>query len=950
MTMSSGLFHVTAAVGCLFLTVLWLELSGLMLLFLDADRGPQGAGEIRKHRIFPGVTAAVTRTSQWMVRAHDRVFRGTFGLIFLGSVLLTSIAILTGRLLEQDAAAGEAIARTLPSLLPFSGHFYRTEFLYPFNYLFDALAVRVMIGCAGRLARPDKGAVAGFFTMAVNLCFAGLFAFITMFGIKALSSYNRAEAYTFTMIPEDLARTADTWRAFFSAFTGDGFHRALDWDSFFFSITTLAPSLFFLTAVVVFVTLSLMRHLTARLGWGRNRRPGSESPFPGHPGFENVPHSDPWPASENPAPAGSSPDQPARRRPAWVLWKPIALIADFIAILLRCFYRVLRKIGFRRLGLAGFAMVFLAAAGFGWLYLTLPGVDSLQTITSHSSITIDKTGDNIQFIDIKKSLPVAYDSLPPHLTDALLTMEDRRFMDHPGFDLPGMARAAVKMAFTGRLQGGSSITQQLAKNMMLSGDRTLLRKARELVLAIKIEQRYTKPEILEMYLNQIYLGRNCYGIETAARMHFDKRAKDLNLYESCMIVGSIPSPARRNYSDHPDTAKERADLVLNSLVAQGHITAEDARQARRIGVRKGGRQLRSIEHRYFFDWIRPQIQKVCKGIDGTLTVITTLNPEIQLYGEFTVKNRIRYGSISGDTQTALLSMAPDGAVRAMIGGRDYAKSQYNRAVQARRQPGSLFKAFVYLAALEDGRDPEEPWVYDFSPIDGWPRNWDDRYYGYMSMIQALKTSRNAAAVWMAREVGLDRVTETAARLGIGTKMKEEPALALGTNEVTMMDITRAYAAFANGGRKVTPYGILLIRNRRGDIVYRHAAPAGKRVVQEDHLKDMNRMLSAVLTEGGTGERAVFTGHPDIAGKSGTTQDNRDAWFLGYSAHLVTAVWFGHDNPAPMPNISGSGAPALVWRDFNRSVHQYMGLPDMPLPASGKEKPKSIPADVRLANR
>ena len=502
--------------------------------------------------------------------------------------------------------------------------------------------------------------------------------------------------------------------------------------------------------------------------------------------------------------------------------------------------------------------------------------------------------------------------LPPELPAAVLATEDRRFYRHFGLDGIGLARALWANLRAGRVvQGGSTITQQVAKNVFLTPARTFKRKAQEVLLALWLEHRFTKDQLLTIYLNRVYLGAGTYGVEAAARRYFAKPAARLDLAESAMIAGLLKAPSRYAPTRNLERAQRRAAQVLDNMVAAGSLDAARAAAAKAQPARlRGGAEFALGEARYFTDWAVEQVAAYVGPARADITVYSTLSPHAQRAAERAV------AALPGTEQTALVALANDGAVRAMVGGRSYAASQFNRATQARRQPGSAFKLFVYLAAFEAGLRPDD--IVADSPIevDGWrPRNYADRYRGDITLTEAFAQSSNAAAVRLSEQVGRARVIDVARRLGVASPLADEPSLALGASEVSLLELTGAYAVVANGGHGLWPYGITEIRDRDGRVLYRRQGSGPGRVLDGATAAAMGGLLRAVVARG-TG-RAAQIDHAavPVAGKTGTSQDFRDAWFVGYTPELVAGVWLGNDDSRPMDNVTGGGAPARLWRDF-----------------------------------
>jgi penicillin-binding protein 1A len=556
------------------------------------------------------------------------------------------------------------------------------------------------------------------------------------------------------------------------------------------------------------------------------------------------------------------------------------------------------------LSLAGLAAIL--AAAFLWLGLTLPVSRALEPLPSPAIVLLDADGRAFARRGAYTEAPVAAEGLPKHVIDAFLSIEDRRFYSHWGFDLRGLARAAAANLRAGRtVQGGSTITQQLAKTSFLSSERKLGRKVQELAIAVWLELKLSKNEILSRYLSSVYFGDGVYGLGAAARHYFDKPPEALTLGEAAMLAGMVKAPSRLNPADHPKAAGARARVVLNAMVEAGAITPEQARRAGRVRV-----QLKRAAlpvGGYFADWVSPQVKNAFgSGVYGEVRAATTLDSGLQRRAERTVRRLLSAeGGRSGVSQAALVAMRPDGRVLAMVGGLDYRKSQFNRVVQARRQPGSAFKLFVYLAALRDGARPDMIVSEEPVTIGDWsPKNFDGRSGGDLTLREAFARSSNIAAARIADTAGPGRVIEAAEDLGVSSPLpRDDATLALGTAETTLLELTGAYAAVASGRAPVRPYGTPMAApapNPMGS-----ALSGGERAALLD-------LLRAVVDEG-TG-RAARLSQP-VYGKTGTTQDYRDALFIGFTGDMVIGVWVGNDDHSPMRGVTGGGLPARIWREF-----------------------------------
>ncbi len=556
----------------------------------------------------------------------------------------------------------------------------------------------------------------------------------------------------------------------------------------------------------------------------------------------------------------------------------------------------------------------------------------LAHATSHDVTLLDVKGRVITRRGFTQGDFVAVSELPAYVPNAFIAIEDRRFRSHFGLDPIGLARAAWTDLLAGQIvQGGSTITQQLAKNLFLQPERTFKRKIQEAMLALYLESRYTKDEILTLYLNRVYFGAGVYGIEAAAERFFHKRASGLTLTEAAILAGSVKAPARYNPANDGDAAMGRASLVLAAMEDSGFISEAAMREAEATRP-KIAHGLATPGAGYFVDFALSQVPGFAGSYDEPLIVETTLDLTVQQAAERALDNGLaKDGAALAAGEGALVALAPDGAVRALVGGRSYAASPFNRATEALRQPGSAFKPFVYLAALEHGHTPDET-VHDGPVAIGkWaPKDYEDEYEGDITLTRALARSSNSVAVQLTNEMGPAAVARVAERLGITSELHAVPALALGTSEVTPVDLTAAYAAFANDGNGVIPYSIIRIRKLSGKIVYqRHGSGLG-RVVMQDQETEMTAMLRETVVSG-TGRQAALDDRP-VAGKTGTSQEYRDAWFVGFSADLVCGVWIGNDDKTPMRKATGGGLPARIFKAFMTEAET--GLPPRPLPGEG----------------
>ena len=532
--------------------------------------------------------------------------------------------------------------------------------------------------------------------------------------------------------------------------------------------------------------------------------------------------------------------------------------------------------------------------------------------------------------------PMRFDDFPPHLINAVIAVEDRRFFKHFGLDPRGLLRALAVNIRQGRLaQGGSTLTQQLAKNVFLTPERSFKRKVQELLLAFWLEVHFSKKDILALYLNRVYFGSGAYGVQAAAETYFSRPVQNLTRVEAAMLAGLLKAPSRYAPTRDPAAAARRARIVIAAMQDAGFINAELAAEMAEQDIIITNRSTDGAH--YAVDWTLDQLPDFVGRPRADLDVMTTLDRPMQLAAERAI-NRVlaAQGEARQAGQAAMVVMTPDGAIRAMVGGRAYGKSQFNRAVQARRQPGSAFKPVVYLAALENGLAAGD--VFDDAPlsINGWsPKNYDGRYRGAVTAGEAMAHSLNTVAVQISEQTGRDKVIDMARRLGLSGRLRAHPSLALGTFEVSLLQLTAAYAHFANGGQQVVPHIIQAVISASGQSLYDRLAPVALPVVDGRHIGVLNNMLRAVMTIG-TGRAARLDGIA-LAGKTGTSQNWRDAWFIGYSGALVVGVWVGNDDGAAMARVSGGGLPAEIFAAFmaeQKELAASVALPEGALPKSG----------------
>jgi penicillin-binding protein 1A len=518
--------------------------------------------------------------------------------------------------------------------------------------------------------------------------------------------------------------------------------------------------------------------------------------------------------------------------------------------------------------------------------------------------------------------------MSPYIPQAVMAIEDRRFYSHFGVDPIGLARAMVANVTSGSFsQGGSTLTQQLAKNLFLKPDRTIERKVQEVLLALWLEHRHSKDEILEMYLNRVYFGSGSYGVEAASRRYFGKSAREVTLPEAALLAGLLKAPSRLSPARDPEAASARAGIVLAAMREQGLIDQAAMAGAIDTPAQRAPAYWTGSEH-YVADKVMNELPGLVGEVATDLIVETTVDLTLQTFAENSIRRLVDENRESAHvSQGVLVALDNTGAVRAMVGGYDYANSQFDRATEARRQPGSAFKPFVFMAALERGLTPET--VRPDAPvrIGKWqPANFNDKYFGDVTLTQALAKSLNSVAVRLVSEVGHKRVIEAAYRLGIESELQKNASIALGTSEVTPLELTAAFVPFANGGFRPFVHFIEKVSTPTGEVLWQRRSAGIPRVVSADVVAGMNRMMARTLDEG-TARKAAF-GWP-AAGKTGTTQSSRDVWFVGYTANLTTGVWFGNDDGSPTKNLTGGSLPAIAWHDFMRAAHDGLAMRDLP---------------------
>ncbi len=602
----------------------------------------------------------------------------------------------------------------------------------------------------------------------------------------------------------------------------------------------------------------------------------------------------------------------------------------------KTFWGFLFKWGF----VAALWCLILGSLTLAWYAKDLPDITRNAKFEKRPAITIKARDNKIaaRYGELQgESLSI--DDFPIYLTQAVLATEDRRFYSHFGIDPLGIARAAVTNLQKGRVsQGGSTITQQLAKNLFLNRERTLKRKIQEAMLALWLEYELSKDQILSAYLNRVYLGSGSYGVDAAAEIYFKKSASALNLKECAMLAGLLKAPSRYSPLNNPVLAEKRAKIVLQSMVNAGYISQSQADGITKAPPRPRAKPSGANATRYYTDWIVDGISDLVGIPENDLIVKTTLDLALQKQAEKSLGNALRKnGEAQNVSQGAILIMRPDGAVLAMVGGQNYNASQFNRATQARRSPGSSFKPFVYLTAFQQGWKPDDMILDEPIRIGRYrPKNYHGKYYGEVTLEEALTFSMNSAAIRLMQETTKDAVANTARTLGVFTPFSQvTDSLALGSVGISMLEMTTAYTTIANGGLKVFPYAITEIQDAEGELYYkRRRNKRHQRVVEPEHIAMLTQIMRSVV-QNGTG-RGANPGFP-VAGKTGTSQEYRDAWFIGFSDELIVAVWVGNDDNSPMKKVTGGNIPARIWREIMiASKEKYSSISDFKLLEKSKE--------------
>jgi len=588
-------------------------------------------------------------------------------------------------------------------------------------------------------------------------------------------------------------------------------------------------------------------------------------------------------------------------------------------------------------GLIALGLIAITCTLFFWRVFVvdmphLPNKDALWAINRPIGYTfLDNSGAVIATRGPRHGRRVTLRDMPPYVSGAFLAAEDHRFYEHGPVDFRGIARAVTVNARAGRtVQGASTLTQQLVKNLLLKPERTLRRKLQEVILAYRVENLMSKDEILELYLNRVYLGEGTYGVEAASRVYFGKTPDELTISEAAML-GALPkAPSRYDPTESISDARKRARIVLREMLQAGVIQSQDYVAA----LRDPPTPVKHIgegELGYVLDMAVARAKELVPDKTPDMIIRLTIDPRVQAAAQTQLLAHMqRDGKIMHASQAAMVVMSKDGALRALVGGLSYTKSPFNRAFQAKRQPGSSFKPFVYAAALENGIRPDDVRTDGPITIGNWsPKNYDGDYYGPITLRRALAKSLNTVTVRLAQEIGAPKIVDVARRFGIRNRMEPNLSIALGTSEVTLYDLTSAYSVFQNDGRAATPYFIQSIETAGGEVLYREPKPLARVVYDPLYARRMVQMLREVVTNG-TGMAAALPDRP-VAGKTGTSQGHRDAWFIGFTPDYVAGVWVGNDNFTPMNHVVGGMLPSQIWHDVMLEVHKGLAESDFAAP-------------------
>lgn len=590
----------------------------------------------------------------------------------------------------------------------------------------------------------------------------------------------------------------------------------------------------------------------------------------------------------------------------------------------------------------GFLVAALVGMLGGWLYLqslyrgipSLPTTEQLWAKGREQAIEfVDREGDTIAIRGPRYGRAVRVQELPPHVPQAFIAAEDKRFYQHDGADTQAIIRALWTNFTSGEtVSGASTITQQLIKNLVLTPEQTLKRKAQEVRLARELEKRLSKDEILELYLNRVYFGAGFYGLGAASRFYFGKPPEELSIAEASLLATLPQAPSRLALTNNLTDAKVRQAYVLKEMVNSGFIRQADADAAAAENIELAEPPARDPQFGYALDAATERVSEILPSLPGDLIVTLTIDADIQARIDDAFTKRMQEeGAGQKATQAAGILMDPRGRILALYGGVDYTENQFNRAIQARRQPGSSFKPFVYATAIRQGLTPYDVYRDEPVSIDGWsPQNYSRVYSGPMTLTEALKDSINTVAAQLGQDVGEENIIALIKSFGVSGDFDPFPSIALGSQGISLKDMVRAYGVFMTGGTRIDPYLVEKISNSRGDILYERPDYDASRVYNRRDAETMVAMMEQVVTDG-TGKRARLEGW-QVAGKTGTSQESRDAWFIGFSALRVGGVWVGNDDDSPMARVTGGGLPASLWHDMMVIAHEE--LEPQPLAGAG----------------
>ncbi len=602
--------------------------------------------------------------------------------------------------------------------------------------------------------------------------------------------------------------------------------------------------------------------------------------------------------------------------------------------------------GFYAILAVGAAGLLILAGFIIYAAVTLPRSPVASAdLPSSAVIYATDAGEKFAVRGAYRGDPIAADNLPPSLAKAVVAIEDRSFYEHCGIDPRGIARAAFNNVTGSEIEGGSTITQQLARLRYLSSERTLRRKAQEAMIALWLEARLTKNEILAQYLNSVYFGAGAVGADAASRRYFGKPVRDIDLAQSAMLAGLIRAPSALAPSRNPKVAERRAGVVLRAMLDDGAIDRAQFEAARAEPVRLAIAPDPEPDQNYFIDTADAEVKRLIGDLPLDLTVATTIAPRLQAAADRVVGFWLeREGGRRNVSQAALVAMAPDGAILALIGGRDYLQSRFNRVTQASHQPGSLFDLFIYLTALSNGYRPDSTMIDKPVKIGDWePKNYDAHYRGEVTLRTAFANSINSVSVQLLQAVGVERVIAMAKSLGVEANLPAKPDVALGRGELTLIEMTRAMGAIATDNKMIEPYTVRAITAKAGPL-YTRPEPVSD--PPDWNRLDMMRLLEAVVTDG-TGKSARL-GNRRSAGKTGTTDAYRDAWFVGFTTNLVVGVWVGNDDSSPMDKVTGGDLPARIWRDFVIEAEKIMTEPAAPPAVGSSGKPPTPARAIKAA--